>query len=95
MEWPSVLLAVLLLGISGTLGVIAELAARRYDDGRLYLVGGAFFLLALVGGLAVLGAVSPLYGGPFQVEPLPLLLLVAATGLLYVSMVRGRARSSS
>lgn len=89
------LLSVLLLGLSGTLGAIAELAARRYGDHRLYLVGGAFFLLALVGVLALLNAISPLYGGAFQVDAVPLLLLVVAAGLLYLSMVRGRARTSS
>ncbi len=94
MEWPSVLLAVLLLGLSGTLGVIALRAGRRYADLRIDMVGGGFLVLALVGLLALLNAISPLYGALFDVDPVPLLLLVVASGLLYASMVRGRTPRS-
>ncbi|MDE1819478.1 MAG: hypothetical protein KGJ23_00300 [Euryarchaeota archaeon] len=90
MDLISVFLAVLLAGLAGTLALIAVLAAKRYEERRLYFIAGSFTLLAAVGVAALVGEVSPLYGARLQVASLPLMILVAAAGLLYLSVVRRR-----
>jgi hypothetical protein len=90
----SVFLAVLLAGLAGTLALIAFLAGRRYGEARLFFVAASFALLSIVGMVALVGAISPRYGGGLQVDALPLLLLVASSGLLYLAVVRGRTHAS-
>ena len=83
-------LALLLAGLSAILAGIAGSAARRYGDSRLGLVAAGLGLLAVVGALAFLHQVSPLYGQSFGVAPVPLGLAVVAVGLLYIALIRGR-----
>ncbi|HLY76339.1 MAG TPA: hypothetical protein VKT21_00455 [Thermoplasmata archaeon] len=82
-------IAVLLTGLAAILTAIGASAALRYRDPRLGLVAGALGLLSVVGALAFLHEVSPLYGAPFGVAPVPLGLAVAAVSLLYLALVRG------
>ncbi len=88
-------LAALLTGLAAVLAAIGALAAVRYREARLGLVATALGLLAVVGIFAFLHEVSPRYGEPFEVAPIPLGLAVVATGLLYVAMIRGRSPPSS
>jgi hypothetical protein len=87
------LAAVVLAGLSFVLAAIGASAARRYRDARLALVAGG---LAVIGGVGILGLlhqISPLYGGPFDITVVPLVLLVVAVGLVYVALVRRGPRS--
>ncbi len=95
MDLLTVFLAVVLAGLSATLAGIGAAAASRYRDPRLGLVSAGLAVLAVVGGLDVLNQVSPRYGEPFEVAPVPLGLTVLAVALLYVALVRGAARSRS
>lgn len=90
MDLPTELLAAVLAGLGAILAGIAGVAASRYRDARLGAVAVAFSLFAVLGGLAVLHEVSPLYGGPFQVDPVPLGVAVAGVSLLYGAFVRNR-----
>jgi hypothetical protein len=81
-------IAVLLTGLSAILAAIAASAAVRFRETRLALVAAALGLFALVGVLAFLHEVSPLYGEPFEMAPAPLGLAVAAVALLYVALIR-------
>lgn len=81
-------LSTLLAGLGLVLMGIALAAARRHQDSRLGLVAAAQGLLALLGVLSLINQVSPLYGGEFVVDPIPLAIAVAAVGLLYVALVR-------
>lgn len=86
----SLFLSVVLAGVAITLALIGWLAAGRYSDSRLTLLSAAFLVIALVGVLSLLGDLSPAYGEPLRVEPVPLFLLVVALGLMYLSILRAR-----
>ncbi|MCI4348738.1 MAG: hypothetical protein L3J93_00750 [Thermoplasmata archaeon] len=90
-----VFLSALLAGLSAILTSIALAAASRYRDGRLGSVAAALVLFTLLGALSLLHELSPLYGGGFEVDPIPLILAVGAVALLYVSLVRRRAPPES
>jgi CHASE2 domain-containing sensor protein len=94
MEWQVELLAVLLAGLTAILAVVGAVAAVRLRDARLGFVTAALALLSLVGALAFLHEASPLYGGPFDVDPVPLALALGAAILLYGSLFRRRPKSS-
>lgn len=81
-------LSTILAGLGLILMVIAAAAAARHRDVRLACVGAAQGLLATVGVLSLLNQVSPLYGGAFQVDAIPLGMAVVAAGLLYLALVR-------
>ncbi len=83
---------VVLAGLAFILSAIGGAAAARYRDLRLGLVAGGLAVLGVVGVLSVLHQISPLYGGPFDVATVPLVLLVVAVGLLYLALVRGGPR---
>ena len=83
---------VVLAGLAFLLAAIGASAAARYRDARLGLVAGGLGVLGVVGVLSVLHEISPKYGGPFEVAPVPLLLLVVAVGFLYAALVRGGSR---
>lgn len=87
-------LAVLLVGLSSVLAVVGAVAAARLREARLGFVAAAMLLLAAIGGLSFLHEVSPLYGGPFTVAPVPLALALAAALLLYGSLLRRTSRRS-
>lgn len=89
MDLLTVFLAVVLAGLSALLAGVGAAASARYRDSRLGLVSAGLAVLAVVGGLDVLYQVSPRYGEPFEVAPVPLGLIVVAVGLLYVALVRG------
>ena len=89
MDLASLFLAVVLAGLSAVLAGIGGIAAGRYGDARLALVSGALALVAVVGLLGVLNQVSPLYGGSFGGDPVPLAVLLVAVVLLYLALVRG------
>ncbi len=82
------LLSAVLAGLSAILVGIATAAAIRYRDLRLAMVGGALGLFVVIGALSLLHELSPKYGAPFQIDPVPLGLAVAAVALLYVALVR-------
>jgi hypothetical protein len=84
--------AVLLAGLSFVLAVIGIVAAQRYHEARLGLVAAGLGTIGVVGALALVHEVSPLYGRPFEVSPIPLALLVVAVGLVYVALVRRSSR---
>ncbi len=90
MDLAGLFLSVVLAGLAAVLAVVGILAARRFEDRRILFISVAFLALALVGILAIIGNLSPLYGGPFQVQTLPLAVLVVAVILLYASMVHSR-----
>ncbi len=90
MEPWSVLLALVLIALSGTLTVVALSAGRRFEDGRVLWVGVTFGILALVGGLALLSELTGFADEAFAVEPGPLLLLVVAVAVLYAAFFRSR-----
>ena len=83
------LLSAVLAGLSVILFGIALAAAARYRDVRLAIVGAALGLFAIIGALSLLHELSPRYGAPFQIDPIPLALAVAAVALLYFAFVRG------
>ena len=85
-------IGVVLAGLAFILSAIGGAAAARYRDLRIGLVAGGLAVLGVVGVLSVLHQISPLYGGPFEVSAVPLLLLVVAVGLLYLALVRGGPR---
>jgi len=87
-------LGVLLVGLSTILAVIAGGSAAKYGDARLAFVAGALAVLATVGVLAVLNQVSPAYGSAFDIDTIPLALLVVAVALLYASIVGRRSRKA-
>lgn len=89
MDLPTLFLAVVLAGLSAALATLGGIAAARYGDVRLSLVSGALVLVAIVGLLGVLHQVSPLYGGPFGIDLVPLAVLLLAVVLLYLALVRG------
>lgn len=93
MDWWVESLAALLAGLSAVLAAIAGAAAARYRDARLGTLVAAFLLFAFLGGLAFLHDVSPRYGGPFGVAPIPLGLALFAVVLLYLAMARGTPRA--
>ncbi|MCI4353679.1 MAG: hypothetical protein L3K14_09935 [Thermoplasmata archaeon] len=95
MELLTEFIAILLTGLSAILATIGAAASRRFGDSRLGLVAGGLAFLAGIGVLAFLHEVSPLYGGPFEVAPVPLALAVAAVALLYVALIRGRPKAPS
>ncbi len=86
------IVAVILAGLSFLLAGIGAAAGRRYGDTRLTLVAAGLAVIGGIGVLSVLHELSPLYGGPFAIDPIPLSLLVIAVGLLYLAFVRGGAR---
>lgn len=92
MDILALFLAVVLAGLAAILAGVGAASARRYSDARLGLVASGLAVLALVGGLDVLHEVSPRYGGPFRVDPIPLGLIVLAVALLYLALVRGARR---
>lgn len=81
-------LSTLLAGLGFILMAIALGAARRHRDARLGFVAAAQGILAGIGLLSLLNQLSPLYGGDFAIDPVPLALAVIAVGLLYVALVR-------
>lgn len=83
-------LAGLLTGLAAVLAVLGGAAAARYRDPRLAFISAAFVALATIGGLAFLHVVSPRYGEPYEVAPIPLGLALLSSILVYVAMVRGR-----
>lgn len=88
------LLAVLLAGLTAILAAVGGTAAFRLRDPRLGFVTAALALLSVVGILAFLHEASPLYGGPFDVDPIPLGLSLGAAVLLYGSLFRRRPNTS-
>ncbi len=94
MSWVAEFLAVLLAGLTGILAVVGAMAAARLRDTRLAFVTGSLVLLAVVGALAFLHEVSPLYGQGFGVDPIPLALTLGGAVLLYGSLFRRRANRS-
>lgn len=88
MDLVTEILSTLLAGLSGILMTIAFAAASRYRDARLASVGVALALFLVIGVLSLLHQLSPLYGGPYAVAPVPLALSVAAAALLYVALIR-------
>ncbi|MCL4324030.1 MAG: hypothetical protein M1144_00980 [Candidatus Thermoplasmatota archaeon] len=93
MDTIGLFLSVLLAGLSAVLAGLGLMVAARYEDRRILFISIAFLILAVVGALSVFSDLSPLYGGSFAVEPVPLLLLVLAVGLLYVSLIQSRPQS--
>lgn len=91
MDFFTEVLSTLLAGLSAILTAIAAAAASRHRDGRLAGVAAALGLLSLVGFLSLLHQLSPLYGGGFEVDPIPLAVIVVAVGLLYVAFTQSRA----
>ena len=89
MDLATLFLAVVLTGLSAALAAIGGIAAARYRDIRLSLVSGALALIAIVGLLGVVHQVSPLYGGSFGIDLVPLVVLLLAVVLLYLALVRG------
>ena len=89
------LLALLLAGLTAVLAGVGSTAAVRLRDSRLALVSAGLALLAVVGALAFLHEISPRYGGPFAVDPIPLALALAASLLLYGSLFRARPKPPS
>lgn len=88
MDLLTELLSAVLAGLSAILSVIAVAAASRHRDLRLALVAGALLMFLVIGVLSVIHELSPRYGGPFGVDPIPLGLAVIAVALLYVALVR-------
>jgi hypothetical protein len=88
MDLVTEFIAVLLIGLSLILAGIAGSAAARYSDSRLGLVAIALGAFAVVGVLAFLHEISPRYGGPYEVDQIPLGILVVAVALLYAALVR-------
>jgi hypothetical protein len=85
--------AVVLAGLSFVLAAIGGAAAQRYHDVRLALVAAGLGTVGVVGVLAMVHQVSPLYGGPFEVDTIPLVLLILAVGLVYAALVRRSPRT--
>ena len=92
MDLATLFLAVVLTGLSAALAFLGGIAAGRYRDARLSLVSGALALIAVVGLLGVLNQVSPLYGGSFGTDLVPLAVLLLAVVLMYLALVRGGLR---
>ena len=90
MEWLVELLAILLAGLTAILASVGAVASVRLRDARLGFVTAALALLSGVGVLAFLHEASPRYGGPFDVDPVPLGLALGAAVLLYGSLFRRR-----
>lgn len=95
MDLLTVLLSTVLAGLSAILMAIALAAASRYRDARLGSVAGAQGVFAAIGLLSLLHQLSPLYGGDFGVDPVPLALAVVAVFLLYFALVRRRPEPAS
>lgn len=91
MDWITEGAAVVLAGLAITLAAIGGSAASRYGDRRLGLVAAGLAVIGAIGVLGVLHQVSPLYGDPFAIDLVPLLLLLLAVTLLYIAVVAGRS----
>lgn len=84
-------LAIVLMAFSGTLAALAVVTSRRFGERRFLLIAAGFSAVTVA---AVLAAVSELYevfDEMFAIGAAPLLLLVVATGFLYLAMFRTRS----
>ena len=84
-------LSVVLVGLAGTLAVLAALVYRRYRDLRFLFVGLGLASLSATGALSLVAVFAPGLAALFQVGVFPLTALVLTVLWLHVSLLRRTA----
>ena len=91
-ELLSVILGLATAILATALAVFAMISARRFEERRFWLIGGAFLTLAFMGAAAFVSEAFELQDEQFAVGPAPLVLVVIALTLLYLALLQGRRR---
>jgi hypothetical protein len=83
-------LAIVLVGFSGTLAALAVATAQRFGERRFLLVAAGFSAVTVAAALSAVSELYDIFDETFAVGAAPLLLFVLATGFLYLAMFRVR-----